>query len=204
MKLYYKPGACSLAPHIALRFAGVDFDLEKVDTKTKITESGADYLAVTPKGYVPALRLEDDDVLTEAPAILQLIADRNPGANLVPPAGTVGRARVQEHLNFVSSELHKAYSPFFGDEELTGEAREKAETGVAKRLDLYNGILSDGRTYLTGDIFTVADAYFFVVVNWSNFIGIDVKKWPNVAAYMERTNGLAPIQEALKAEGLLN
>ncbi len=204
MKLYYKPGASSLAPHIALHAAGLNFELEKVDTATKITETGADYLGVTAKGYVPALKLASGDILTEAPAILQYIADQNPSSKLAGEAGTLERTRVQEHLNFVSSELHKAYAPFFGKTPLSADERAKIEEGVAKRLSLYETHLSDGRKFLTGDRFTVADAYFFVVVNWSGFVEFDLKKWPNIVAYMERTAKLPAIQEAMKAEGLLN
>lgn len=202
MKLFYKPGACSLAPHIALHVAGVDFETIKVDTDTKTTEDGANYLDITPKGYVPALQLDSGEVLTEAPAILQYIADQHPEAELAPANGTIERARAQSYLNFVSSEVHKAYGPFFAATPLSDERRSAAETGVAKRLNVMEAELADGRTYLLGDKFSVADCYFWVVINWSNFINIDLGKWPKIKAYWERVSTLPALQAALKAEGL--
>ncbi|MGD8325962.1 MAG: glutathione transferase GstA [Sphingomonadales bacterium] len=202
MKLFYKPGACSLAPHIALLAAGVDFDAVKVDTDTKTTEDGASYLDITPKGYVPALQLDSGEVLTEAPAILQYIADQNPEADLAPANGTLDRARAQSYLNFVASEVHKAYGPFFAATPLSDEARPTAEAGVAKRLNIMEAEMADDRTYLLGDKFSVADCYFWVVINWSNFIGIDLGNWPKVKAYWERVSALPALQTALKAEGL--
>jgi glutathione S-transferase len=203
MKLYYKPGACSLAPHIALRMAGLDFTLEKVDTQKKTTESGADYLAVTPKGYVPALEIAGGEVLTEAPAVLQFIGDQKPESGLAPQPGTLERLRVQEHLNYVASELHKAYGPFFGATPISDDAKPAALANIEKKLNYFETVLSDGRAYLTGGTFTVADSYFFVVTNWSNFIGLDLGKWPHIAGYMSRVSALPAVQEALKAEGLL-
>lgn len=203
MKLYYSPGACSLAPHIALRAAGAKFEIEKVDNKTKKTETGADYLAVTPKGYVPALRLDSGEVLTEVPAVLQYIADAYPKAKLAPAHATVARAKLHEQLSFISSELHKSFSPFFAATPLTDATRPTAVAGVGKRLDILNADLADGRVYLLGDTFTVADSYFFTIVNWTNFVNIDIKPWPHVAAYMQRTVKLPAVQAALKAEGLL-
>ncbi len=202
MKLYYKPGACSLASHIALRETGADFSIEKVDTKEKKTESGEDYWRVNPNGYVPALRLDSDDIITEGPAVLQYIADQKPGANLAPPAGTLERARVQQYLNFVGSELHNAFSPFFGGE-LDDAARKKTEAGVAKRMAYLESELDDGRDYLLGDQFTVADAYLFVVANWSNHVGVDLGQWPNIARFVGRVAKRPAVQDALRAEGLL-
>lgn len=202
MKLYYKPGACSLASHIALTEAGASFDIEKVDTAAKRTESGKDYTTVNPNGYVPALELDNGDIITEGPAILQFIADTNKAASLAPEGGTVERARVNQHLNYVGSELHKAFSPFFGPE-LDGDARKAAEAGVAKRFDYLDNVLSDGREYITGDTFTIADSYLFVVSNWSNFVGIDLKKWPNVAAFVARVAARPAAQKAMGVEGLL-
>lgn len=202
MKLYYKPGACSLASHITLRETGADFSLEKVDTKEKKTESGEDYLTVNPNGYVPALRLESGDIITEGPAVLQYIADQKPDANLAPPAGTLERARVQQYLNFVGSELHNAFSPFFGREQ-DDTARKKTEKGVARRMAYIENVLSDGRNYLTGDQFTVADAYLFVVANWSNFVGVDLNQWPHTAKFVARVAERPATQAALRAEGLI-
>lgn len=203
MKLYIKPGACSLASHIALNEADAKFSIEKVDTKEKRTESGEDFLTISPNGYVPALKLESGDILTEGPAILQFIADTNNAADLAPANGTVERARVNGYLNFVGSELHKAFTPFFSATPPEGEAREAAEAKVASRFDYVEKVLSDGRTFLTGDQFTIADAYLFVVSNWANFVNIDLKQWPNVAAFVARVAKRPAAQKALEAEGLL-
>lgn len=204
MKLFYKPGACSLASHIVLREAGEDFELEKVDTETQKTETGADFSSVSPNGYVPVLQLDDGQVLTEGAAILQYVADRNPRAGLAPRAGTLERARLQEHLNFVASELHKAFGPFFAAEPPKGEARKTAEAKVARRMAHVEKVLSDGRAYLLGNGFSVADSYLYVVANWSNFVGIDLGQWPHVSAFVERVSTREMAQEALRAEGLLH
>ncbi|MEM9617495.1 MAG: glutathione transferase GstA [Pseudomonadota bacterium] len=203
MKLYYKPGACSLASHIALTEAGATFDIEKVDTKEQKTEHGEDFSKVSPNGYVPALKLDSGDILTEGPAILQFIADTNKGANLAPEGGTIERARINQYLNFIGTELHKAFSPFFSATGLEGEARQNAEAAVAKRFDYLEEVLSDGHTYLTGEQFTIADAYMFVVSNWSNFVGIDLKQWPNIAAFVGRVAARPAVKKAMGAEGLL-
>lgn len=203
MKLYYKPGACSLASHIALTETGAAFDIEKVDTAEKRTESGKDYLTVNPNGYVPALELDSGDIITEGPAILQYIADTNKGAGLAPEGGTLERARVNQVLNYVGSELHKAFSVFFSGKELDGEARKAAEAGVAKRFNYIENVLSDGRDYITGDNFTIADSYLFVVSNWSNFVGIDLKQWPKLSAFVARVAARPAAQKAMGAEGLL-
>lgn len=203
MKLFYLPGACSLASHIVMRELGQEIELEKVDKDTKKTESGIDFSTINPLGYVPALQLEDGEVLTEGVAILQFLADRAPTSNLAPSAGTIERTRLQEHLNFISSELHKSFSPFFASPPIEGEAKEKALEKLASRMAHYDRLLSNGRQYLVGDNFTVADAYLFVVANWSNFVGIDIKQWPNVAAFVERISQRDSAQEALRAEGLL-
>ena len=201
MKLYYLPGACSLASHIALREAGAAFDLERLDKASKKTESGADYLAINPKGYVPALALDDGEVLTEGVAILQYIADENPEAALAPAAGSRERVRLQEHLNYVSSELHKAFSPLFNPKSSEADKAD-AKTKVAEKLNLVEKLLSDGRSYLVGDGFTVADAYLFVVVNWAFPSGIGLDSWPHVAAFHQRVAAREAVQAALKAEGL--
>jgi len=201
MKLYYLPGACSLASHIALREAGAAFDLERLDKASKKTESGADYLAINPKGYVPALALDDGEVLTEGVAILQYIADENPKTALAPAAGSRERVRLQEHLNYVSSELHKAFSPLFNPKSSEADKAD-AKTKVAEKLNLVEKLLSDGRSYLVGDGFTVADAYLFVVVNWAFPSGIGLDSWPHVAAFHQRVAAREAVQAALKAEGL--
>ncbi|WP_085905928.1 glutathione transferase GstA [Kiloniella majae] len=203
MKLYYKPGACSLASHIVLHELGQDFDIEKVDTEIKKTESGEDFLDVNPNGYVPALKLNNGEVLTEGAAILQYLADQKPEADLVPVSGSIDRARLQGHLNFISSELHKAFGPFFTGK-ADGDARASAEVNVLKKMAHFEKILSDGRNYLLGDKFSVADAYLFVVSNWSNFVGIKLDKVPNLSAFVKRVASREKTQTALAAEGLLN
>lgn len=201
MKLYYKPGACSLASHIVLREVGADFTLDRVDTENQKTETGADFGAVNANGYVPALRLDDGEVLTEGAAILQFVADKNPDAGLAPTAGTLERARLQEHLNFVASELHKAFGPFFSSS-ATADEKAAATAKVGQKLDHFETILGDGRTYLLGDAFSVADAYLFVVANWTGPTGIGLDRWPNVEAYSARVAARGAVQEALRAEGL--
>ena len=201
MKLYYSPGACSLASHITLREVGAAFDLEKVDVKQKKTERDADFWAINPKGYVPALALDGGEVLTEGAAILQFIADQHPKAGLAPAAGTLARARLQEQLNFVASELHKAFSPLFNPA-ITDAEKATAKARVGQKLDLVESLLSDGRSYLVGDSFSVADAYLFTVVNWTGHTGIDLERWPHVAAFQQRIAARETVQAALKAEGL--
>ncbi len=203
MKLYYKPGACSLASHIALNEANANFTIEKVDTKAGRTETGENYADIHPNGYVPALKLDSGDILTEGPAILQFIADTNNAANLAPANGTVERARVNGFLNYVGSELHISFHPFFSGKELDADARAAAEAGVAKRFNYLDEVLSDGRKFLTGDRFTVADAYLFVVANWTNFVKIDLNQWPNIAKFVARVAERPAVQKALAAEGLL-
>lgn len=203
MKLYFKPGACSLASHIVLRESGAEFDLEQVDTKAMTTAGGEDYAAVNPKGYVPALRIDDGRVLTEGAAVLQYIADLHPSANLAPAAGTFERSKVHEHLNFVSSELHKAFGPFFAGAPLEREARTEAEASVVAKLGHFETLLADGRHYLSGDTFGVADAYLFVVSNWSNFVGISLDRLPRMKAFVARVAERPKTQDAMRAEGLL-
>ena len=203
MKLYYKPGACSLASHIVLREIGEDFELESVDTDTQKTETGADFTQINPKGYVPVLRLDGGQVLTEGAAVLQYIADRYPEAGLAPKPGTLERARLQEHLNFVSSELHKAFGPFFSSS-ASDEEKQAAKTNVERKMDHFESIFSDGRKYLLGDEFSVSDAYFFVVASWAKPTGIGLDKWPNVAVFSARVAGREKVQDAMRAEGLLN
>ncbi len=204
MRLYYMPGACSLASHIAMREAGMTFDIDQVDGKTKTTGSGADFTAINPKGYVPALHLDDGELLTEGAAVLQFIADQNPQAGLAPQVGTLERARLQEHLNYIASELHKAFGPFFGPTPPEGDARKTAEANVAGRLTHFERLLSDGRDHLLGDNFSVADAYLFVVASWAKPCGIDLAPWPNVAAFVERVAARDATREAMQAEGLLH
>jgi glutathione S-transferase len=199
MQLYFSPGACSLASHIALREAGLSFDLKRADVRSKKLEDGSDFLAVNSKGAVPALRLDDGQVLTEGPAILQYIADQKPDSKLAPKAGTIERYRLLEWLNFITSEVHKGFSPLFQskDEAVKGYATQ----GLHKRFDWLEKQLA-GKQYLTGDAFTVADAYLFVVLNWSAMVGIDMSKWPTLQAFSARVAARPKVQEALAAEGL--
>lgn len=201
MKLYYAPGACSLAPHIALREAGVAFDLEKVDLAARKTEKGRDFTAVNANGYVPALELDGGEVLTEGPAIVQYIADRTPAAGLAPANGTLARARLQEQLNFISTELHKSFSPLFKSDSTEAE-KDKARTKVRSRFDHVERLLADGRAFLAGDAFTVADSYLFTVARWTQPTGIGLDAWPHLKAYVARVSGRPAVQAALKAEGL--
>jgi glutathione S-transferase len=200
MRLYFTPGACSLAPHISLREAGLNFDLEQVDLAAKKTKGGADYTKVNPKGYVPALQLDNGDVLTEAPIILQYIGDLKPESGLVPKAGTMERYRTQEWLNFVTSELHKGLGILFNPA-LPENARPAVVDKLGQRLDFLTAHLN-GRPYLTGDKFTAPDAYLFTVLSWAPYLKVSLDKWPALQAYIERVGGRPAVQAALKAEGL--
>lgn len=201
MKLYYAPGACSLSPHIVLRELGLKFDLERVDLKARKTASGKDFLKINPKGYVPALELEDGTVLTEGAAIVQFLADRKPDTGLAPAPGSLARVRLQEQLNFLASELHKAFSPLFNPatpEDVKATARDR----VARRFDDLENLLGDGRSYLMGEGYSVADAYLFVLASWTKPTGIDLSRWPKVKALVQRIAQRPPVTEALRAEGL--
>jgi len=202
MKLYFSPGACSLSPHIVLREAGATFELVRVDLKAHKTEHGDDFTLINPKGYVPTLQLDDGRVLTEGVAIVQYIADSFPGAKLAPIAGTFERAQLQEQLNFIATEFHKAFSPLFSPD-ISDSARAAAIKKIESRLDIFEKTFSDGRQYLLGNEFSVADAYLFTISTWAGHMKIDLKKWPEVAAFAERVSGRASVQQALKAEGLL-
>jgi len=202
MKLYYSPGACSLSPHIALREAGLPFTLEKVDTKAKKTESGADFYAVNPRGYVQALQLDSGEVLTEGAAIVQYIADLKPGSGLAPKPATLARARLQEELNFVASELHQGFSPLFNpanSEENKNVAKEK----LSRRFADVEAKLADGRSYLLGEHFSVADGYLFTVANWGGHVGFPLERWPKVQALMARVAARPSVQAAMQAESLV-
>ncbi len=200
MKLYYSTGACSLSPHIVLREAELEFSLVKVDTKTKKTASGADFLAINPKGYVPVLELDNGERLTEGPAIVQYVADRVPQKKLAPENGSFQRYRLQEWLNFITSELHKGFGPLFvptTPDDYKPIVREKLLT----RLAYVDQALGD-KAYLLGDNFTVADAYLFTVTNWTAFVGLDIKNLSKLGQYMARVKERPAVQAALKAEGL--
>jgi len=205
MKLYIKPGACSMASHIILAEIGGAFAVELVDTENGETAGGANYREINPKGKVPALEVEGE-VLTEGPAILQYLGDRavKDGAanlDLAPTAGTMARARVNEVLNFTGTELHVAFGPLFS-QSATNAQKEAARQAVGGKLDWLEGRLADGRAHLTGEAFTIADAYAFVVMNWANFTGIALSRWPRLNAFMARVASRPAVQRVLKAEGL--
>jgi len=200
MKLYYSPGACSLSPHIVAREAGLPLSLVRVDTKSRKTAAGDEYLAINGKGYVPLLELDDGTRLSEGPAIVQYLADRAPGSMLAPPNGTLPRYQLQEWLNFVTSELHKQFSPLF-DPNLGDDVKARFRDKIAGRLDWLVKQLGD-RDYLTGE-FSVADAYLFTVLNWTRWTGIDLGRWPVLERYVARVAARPQVQAAMKEEGLM-
>src|SRR6202051_714803 len=200
MKLYYSPGACSLSPHIVLLEAALPYTLEKVDFTTKKTAAGADYLTINSKGAVPALQLDDGQVLTEGPAIVQYLADKKPDSGLAPRAGTFERYQLMEMLNYITSEVHKGYSPLFNPK-ISADWKASALANLGKKLDWLSGFLGS-KTFLMGTAFTVADAYLFTVLRWSEHVGVDLGKWPVLGAYRARVGERPKVQEALKAEGL--
>ncbi|MEF7616801.1 glutathione transferase GstA [Aquincola sp. MAHUQ-54] len=200
MKLYYSPGACSLSPHIVLHEAGLAFEPVLASTKTHRLADGTDYYTINPKGYVPLLELDDGARLSEGPAIVQYIADLVPASKLAPANGTMARYRLQEWLNFISSELHKGFSPLFMPN-MPEEAKQIARERVSQRLAWVDGQLA-GRPYLMGDDFCVADAYLFTVAGWSRHVGVDISGLAHLQAYLSRVAERPAVQAALRAEGL--
>ena len=201
MKLYYAPGACSLSPHIVSREAGIAVDLKKVNLKEKLVEGGGDYRQVNAKGYVPALELDNGQVLTEGPAIVQYLADQKPDSGLAPKAGSFERYKLQEWLNFISTEIHKGFSPLFKPN--TPEDYKKiVKENLGVRFDWLDKQLA-GKDYVMGKAFTVADAYLFTVLRWSEPVKLDMSRWPNLVAYLARVAARPKVREALKFEGLL-
>lgn len=201
MKLYFSPGACSLASHIALIEAGLPFAAERVDLASKKTASGGDYLSINPKGYVPALALDNGQVLTENIAIAQYIADQAPGAALAPAYGTMERYKLIEWLGFLNSEVHKTFSQIFNRTN-PEEVREAARTVLARRFDYLEQCLA-GRTFLAGTTFSVADSYLFTMLRWCGVVKVDLAKWPNLTAYLERIRDRPAARTAMLAEGLI-
>ena len=200
MKLFYKSGACSLSPHIVLEELGLPHETEAVDLKAKKTASGGDFLAINPKGYVPALQLDDGTVLTEGPAIVQYLADLKPEKKLAPANGSVARYRLQSWLTFIGTELHKQFSPLFNPA-APDDWKAVCRGNIERRLAWVNEQLA-GKDYLMGPDFSVADAYLFTVVNWTRVVKIDISAHANVTAFMARVAARPGVQAALKAEGL--
>ena len=201
MKLFYDAGSCALSPHIVLCELGFDHELEKVDLAAGRTETGTDFRAINPKGYVPVLVLDDGTVLTEGGVIVQWLADQRPEAGLIPPVGSLERVRVQEWLSFVAAELHRSYTPLF-DRDLAPDYREKAAAKLAGRLDFVEAHLA-GRDYLVGGRFTVADAYCFTILNWAGYVDVDMAPWPSLRAYHGRVRERPAVQRAMAEEGLV-
>jgi glutathione S-transferase len=200
MQLYYTPGACSLSPHIVAREAGIPVRLEKVDLKTHRTANGEDYYTINPKGYVPALKLDDGNTLTEGPAIVQYLADQKPGSGLAPPNGTFARYKLQEWLTFINGEIHKPFGALFSNPSDT--VRKEAVEKINKRFAWMEKEFGD-KPFLTGDAFTVADAYFFVMLTWAHHHRIDLTPYPKLQAYFARVKSRPKVLEAMKEEGLV-
>jgi len=201
MKLYYSPGACSLSPHIALREAGLAFEPVLASTKSHQLQDGTDYYTINPLGYVPVLELDDGTRLREGPAIVQYIADQVPLKNLAPANGTLPRYRLQEWLTFIGTEIHKTYSPIFNPA-MPEEGKKIMRDKLVSRYRWVDAQL-EGRQWLTGDHFSVADGYFFAVTRWARPMNIDLSGAPNVLAHHERVAARPAVREALEVEGLL-
>jgi glutathione S-transferase len=201
MRLFYASGACSLSPHIVAHEAGIELRLQKVDLKTKTIAAEGDFFGVNPKGYVPTLELDNGEILTEGPVIVQYLADLKPEKGLAPPAGTFERYRLQEWLGFINSELHKTYSPLFRPE-TPAETRADRQAYLGKRYAIVEKRL-EGRPYLLGAAFTVADAYLFTVTTWAGHVKFDLSPFPNLRAFQERVAARPAVKAAMKAEGLI-
>ena len=198
MKLYYSPGACSLAPHILLQESKAKYTLEKVDLKTKITEKGEDFKKINPKGYVPTLQLDNGEVLTEGPAIMQYIADQAPTSKLAPAAGTMARYRLQEWLNFITSEIHKGFSPLFTPA-VPDAYKTMVKENLGKRFDYLSEKLTKNN-FLMGNDFTAPDAYLYTTLTWSGYVGIDLNRWPSLQAFVKRVGDRPAVKAAHTAE----
>ena len=200
MKLYYSPGACSLSPHIIACEAELPIELIKVDLQSKLTETGEDFRQLNPNGYVPLLILDDGNKLTEGPAIVQYLADLAPDKKLIPPAGTFERYQLQQWLNFISTEIHKSFSPLFNP--VAPEAAKQLAIDILMtRLDTVAELLSS-QPFLLGDNYSVADAYLFVTLSWGQYVNLDISRWPSLARYADKISERPAVQNALKEEGL--
>ena len=200
MKLYYSPGACSLAPHILLIETGLDFTKERVDLKTHKTELGTDFYQINPKGSVPAIELDNKEVLTEGAVLIQYVADQKPEKNLMPKFGTLERYRAQEWLNFVSTDIHKNFSPLFNSQN-SDDVKNRSKDTLAKKFD-YLSKHFEKNDFLMGPHFTGPDAYLFLCLRWTRSTGPDLTKWPRLLSFMERMQSIPSVQKAMAAEGL--
>jgi len=202
MKLFYKSGACSMAAHILLNEAGATYSLEKVDTESGTTESGTAYAGINPRGYVPALKLEDGAVLTENVAILTWLADQFPQFGPQAETSPLQKYRMLETLSFLTAELHKAFSPFFSGKTFTPEETSGHHAVLKKKISQFEAMLPDNADYLLGSNFSAVDAYAFVILNWTNFIGVSLAEWPRTQAYVSRISARPATQRTLQEEGL--
>jgi glutathione S-transferase len=200
MKLYYNPGACSLSPHIALREAGLTFDLVKVEFDTKKTDAGEDFTKISSKGQVPALQLDNGEVLTEGSAIVQYVADQKPDSKLAPAAGTMARYHLAEWLNYVASEIHKGIGALFNSK-YSDDTKQIMKDALKPKFDYLTAELKK-RPFLTGDNFSVADGYLFTCLSWTSHVGVDLGNWPVLSSYLAKISSRPAVQAALKAEGL--
>jgi len=201
MKLYYSPGACSMAPHIVAREAGHKIEIEKVDIPAKKTAGGEDYWAINPKGYVPALKMDNGQVLTEVGVIIQYLADQKPESGLTAKMGTMERYRQMEAVNFAATEIHKQLGALFNPK-MTPEMKEVQLGTVERRFNALEKLLA-GKQYITGEKYTVADAYLFTVLNWTKGLKIELDKWPNIKNFVARVAARPAVQETMKTEGLV-
>lgn len=201
MKLYYSPASCALASHITLHELGLPFELEKVDLAKKVTASGADFLKINPKGYVPALKLDNGEMLTEGAAILQYLADLKPASGIAPANGSFERYKVQEWLTFIGTEIHKTFSTLFNPV-APAEAKEQAVATLGRRFNYVSGELQ-GKDYINGKSFSIADAYLFTTLTWAQYVKIDLSQWPVLQQYVARISARPATQAALKGEGLI-
>jgi len=202
MKLYYSPGACSMAPHIVAREAGLTLELEKVDIPNKKTAAGGDYWKINPKGYVPTLVLDDGQAISEVGVICQYLADQKPESGLVAKAGTMERYRQMEALNFTATEVHKQIGALFNPQ-MTAEMKTVQLGVIERRLNALEKML-EGKSYIMGEKFSAADGYLFTVLNWSRPLKLDMSKWPNIGAFMARVAERPKVKETMKAEGLIS
>ncbi len=202
MQLFYKPGACSMAAHIILNEVGADHSVEKVDTDQGVTETGLTYADVNPRGYVPALSLEGGDIITENAAVLQYLGDRYADQALIPAAGTIDGVRLQETLSFLSSELHVAFNPFFSGQALSDDKEQTLTGRLTRKIAQFDALMPKDAPFILGDRFSVADAYAFVILNWTNFIGVSLSPWPRLEAYMTRIATRPAVQRTMQQEGL--